>query len=371
MIRITRYFLLFFFLPVNSVGQSNTTKIDSVINAQFFQKNFNGNAEVIKDGKVIYKKSLGTADFAKHTPLKENSVFYLGSMSKQFTAMCIMILKSRGQLNYDDLVIKYIPKFPFPNISIRHLLTHSSGINDYINLNYEQWQKYHNATDKDVIKIIKENYDTLKFQPGSAFFYSNSNYAILVNIIEIISKSTYPDFIRKNIFRSLNMKESFIKIEKRAFQKGVKGYIKNDSLTSYELPDSLNSLFGSPTAKIIGGGGIFSTLSDLYKWDQALYTNKLVSNTIINEAFTPYTFNNGTESKYGFGWNIYHRNNGDTVVRHAGQFTGYLSIITRNITRRETIILLTNLTGKEDISNLVTLMTQIENILESKEQNSR
>jgi CubicO group peptidase (beta-lactamase class C family) len=162
------------------------------------------------------------------------------------------------------------------------------------------------------------------------------------------------------------MKHTFIKTDKKALKEGVKGYIRNDSLKSYELPDTLNSLFGSPTFRIIGGGGIFSTVADLYKWDQALFTNKLVPTSIIMEAFTPYKFNSGTLGKYGFGWNIYHRNNGDTVVRHAGQFTGYLSIITRNITRRETILLLTNVTGNEDVSTLIALMTQIENILERK-----
>jgi CubicO group peptidase (beta-lactamase class C family) len=346
-------------------AQTTAKKIDSVIRAQYTINTFNGNVEVIRKGRVLYKNSFGKADFQKNTTLNLNSVFYLGSMSKQFTAMCIMILKSRGLLQYDDNVKKYIAEFPFQNITIRHLLTHSSGINDYINLDSAQWQKYPKAMDKDISNILKERFDTLKFQPGSSFLYSNSNYAILVQIIEIISGMTYSQFISKNVFQPLKMQQSFIKTDKNVSKKAVVGYIKNDSTKMYELPDTLNSLFGSPTFKIIGGGGVFSSVGDLYKWDQALYTEKLVPNAILKEAFTPYTFVNGTKSKYGFGWNIYYRDNGDTVMRHAGQFIGYLSLITRNVTRKEAIILLTNFTGEGDINNLVSLMTQIESILEN------
>ncbi|KGO96704.1 hypothetical protein Q767_03070 [Flavobacterium enshiense DK69] len=355
-------------LSTRFYGQNPEHKIDSVITAQFNEGKFNGNIEVIKNNAVIYRNSLGYSDFTSAKKLNKNSVFYLGSLSKQFTAMCIMILKSKGKLQYDDPVIKYLPDFPFKTVTIRHLLTHSSGMNDYITLNEEQWKKYPNATDKDVVRMLKEDFDTLRFQPGESFFYSNTNYSILVNIIEKVSKKSYPEFIHSSVFKRLGMGHSFIKTEKNAYKKGVKGYIKNDSQNRYELPDSLNGLFDSPTAKIIGGGGVFSTLDDLYKWDKALYSNKLLPKTILEEAFMPYTFSNGTKGRYGFGWNVYHRDNGDIVVRHAGQFTGYLSVITRNITRKETIIILTNVTGNNDTSNFITLMTNIETILETSEK---
>ncbi len=280
---------------------------------------------VIKDGKKIYNKGIGLANLEDSKKITPNTDFYLASVSKEFTAMAIMILHDRGKLKFDDHITKYLPGFPAygKDITIRNLLTHTSGIPDYYELlgyNHD----FSGITNKNVWDLLVK-LDSLHFKPGTKYEYSNSGYVLLSMIVERISKVPFGKFMKKNIFEKLGMKNTIVytplitTITTRAI-----GYSK-DSTGNYRKND-----YNQFTT---GAGGIFSSTNDLFKWDQSLYTNKLVRKSTLDEAFTNQKLNDGTEINYGFGWMIGKFNDGKLkgieYIYHTGALDGFRNTILR------------------------------------------
>lgn len=307
-------------------AQYKADKIDEFMTLCYNSGQFNGTVLVAENGEVIYKKAFGFADLKTKESLKIDYAFYLGSVSKQFTAMAIMMLAERQKLNYDEALVKYFPEFPSwaKHVTIRHLMTHTSGIPDY----FELITAEPDMTNHDVLNALVV-VDSLHFDPGDQYEYSNSNYALLAMIVEKASGQPFHIFLKKNIFAPLEMSSSLVydeskpKIKRRAI-----GY------TPFGEKDDYNLL-------TVGAGGIFSTVNDLFKWDQALYTEKLVSQSTLNEAFTPHKLNNDSTSNYGFGWAI-RGDEGDKWVEHFGALAGFRTYIGRQLKDKNTVILLTN-----------------------------
>lgn len=326
---------------------------------------FNGNVLVAKQGKVIYQQALGYADYNTKRLLNDSSVFELASVSKQFTAMGIMILKERGLLSYDDNIKKFFPNIPYDNITIRNLLTHTSGLPAYEDQFEKNWDHKKIAFNKDMVEMLQKIKDTLFFKPGSKFKYSNTGFALLASIIEKVSGSAYNDFMAKNIFQPLGMTHTFIYNIRRSTYKipanYALGFTYSDSLKRYILPDSLSKLdFVFYLDGIVGDGCVNSTTGDLLKWDRALYSNKLVSKSALNEMLSPLVqiSSSDTINFYGFGVMVQLKTPRGKIITHDGGWPGYATNITRFIDQDETIIILSN-----NESNMGFMLAAVESIL--------
>jgi CubicO group peptidase (beta-lactamase class C family) len=288
---------------------------------------------VIKDGRVVFAKGYGLADVEQKIPCETNTNFRLASVTKQFTAMAIMILAERKKLSLDERLTDFFPEFPVygRQINVRHLLTHTSGLADYEDLIPKGTQMP--VLDQDVLRILMREDKTL-FAPGSKYKYSNSGYSLLALIVEARSGNTFAAFLKENIFRPLKMngtlayEQGFAVVPNRAFGYSAKG-------GGFERTDQ------SLTSSVLGDGGIYSSVVDLANWDQALYTRKLVSAKMMKLAFTPGPATEHPETGYGFGWFI-GKYRGLKEVWHSGNSIGFTTRIARYPEKKMTIIILAN-----------------------------
>ncbi len=328
--------------PEGALDNADIRKIDKTLHRLYIQKKFNGNILIGKEGKILYNKSFGIADYRTMKPLQSDSQFKLASVSKQFTAMAIMILKERGKLNYDDDIRTYLPEMPYEGITIRHLLTHTSGLPEH----EKHWMKGEwpeNAdlpTNDDVIIWFTKYKNPLSFPPGSRFKYCNTGYAVLGSIIEKASGTTYDAFLKENIFTPLDMRHSIVLLpyKEQDLPNRVYGYKCFRCKTDFKMNDF------SKFDGVVGHDGVYSTTEDLYKWDQALYTEKLVTESTLKEAFSRPVLANGSKTKYGFGWEI-SRDKPNKIVSHYGGWMGFRTAIERDVTQKIVIIILTNSTN--------------------------
>lgn len=340
---------LLLLLPVVTAAQKNESQVlKEFMQGQHDYFRFNGNVLVAKNGKIIYQQALGYADYNSKRMLNDSSVFELASLSKQFTAMGVMILKEKKQLNYDDKVIKFFPGFPYDNITIRHLLTHSSGLPAYEDQFAKYWDHKKIADNNDVLEMLGQRKDTLFFPPGTKWRYSNTGYAVLAAIIAKVSGMDYNQFMMKYIFQPLGMNHSFIYNSRRSTGKipsnYALGFVYSDSLKKYVLPDDLLRYdYVYYLDGVVGDGCVNSTTGDLFKWDQALYSNNLVSKASLDEMLSPQmqTSLRDTTSFYGFGVMIQKTPTGN-IISHTGSWPGYATSITRLVNDNETIIFLAN-----------------------------
>ena len=283
---------------------------------------------IIQNGQPILVKTFGMANIEKGAPVTPQSNFRLASVTKQFTAMCIMMLAERGKLNYDMHLTDIFPDFPEygKDITIRHILQHTSGLVAYEDLIPDTATVQ--VLDADVLQMMKEQ-DSTYFEPGSTYRYSNTGYAVLAMIVEKLSGLTFPKFLEQNIFRPLDMKNSV------AFVNGVNQVPHRAFGYTVHADDSVEFTDQSITSAVLGDGGIYSSLDDLFKWDQALYTDKLVSKETLQQAFIPNLKN------YGFGWRI-DTYKGHRRIHHTGSTRGFRNVIQRFPDDRFTVIVLTN-----------------------------
>lgn len=345
-----KIFLLLLLFPVIATAQQDHAQLISrFMKGQHDYFRFNGNVLVAENGKIIYQDALGYADYNTRRMLNNNSVFELASLSKQFTAMGIMICKEKGLLNYDDKVIKFFPLFPYSNITIRQLLTHTSGLPGYEEQFEKNWDHTQIATNKYIPILLAQQHDTLFFAPGTKWKYSNTGYTMLASIIERVSGMSFTDFMKKNIFKPLGMEHTFIYNTRRSLKKipdnYALGFVYSDSLHRYILPDSLPKFdYVYYLDGIVGDGCVNSTTGDLFKWDRALYGNKLVSKAVLDEMLSPLvpTSPRDTTNFYGFGVMVQPHTDKGKVISHSGGWPGYITYFSRFIDSNQTIIILSN-----------------------------
>ncbi len=288
---------------------------------------------VIQDGKKIYEKCHGDANIAEKIPITPETNFELASDSKQFTAMAIMMLKEEGKLEYSDHLSKFLPEFKDVGreITIAHLLHHTAGLKDY----FDVWDKHGKGeiTARRVMELLAKQ-DKLRFAPGEKYEYSNSGYMVLAQVIEKVSGKRYAEFLREKIFAPLKMEDSEVFDETHP-------KIKHGAACYKHTREGWEKIKHDDWDNVYGDGSIRSTLNDLYKWDQALYTEKLIKASTLETAFTSGKLNDGSDTGYGFGWEIdtYHR---ATVVSHSGEWLGYENFIYRIPEWNFTVIFLSN-----------------------------
>ena len=301
--------------PFNIVlGQSLETKIDSLILTEFNDKNGPGGVFMVaQNGKTIYQKAFGKANLESDVDLSPDNVFQLGSMTKQFTAIAVLMLEEQNKLNVKEPVSKYIPDYPLGSrITIHHLLTHTSGIKDFTKMKSLQDIAQKDMTPKMMVDFFKN--EPADFAPGEKFDYNNSGYVLLGYIIELVSGETYENFIKKHIFEKVGMNQSYYASDRQVIHKRAYGYHKkeygyvNKTVINFSVPFS--------------SGSLMSTANDMLKWQNALNQNLLLSAEKTRKVFTKYKLNNGEESTYGYGWHL-KEINGTPTREHGGNIFGF------------------------------------------------
>jgi N-acyl-D-amino-acid deacylase len=315
-------------------------KLDSVLSVLNNTERFNGTALYAENGKILYKKAFGVDDIRTGRPLQTNSSFNLASVSKQFVAVCILKLAEQGKLGLDDPIKKYIPEIPYDSVTIRNLLTHTSGIPEY----FEPYQVYRGTldtlTNEGLILMLARHHPAPDFSPGTQWRYCNTNYVLLAGLIERVSHQTLPDFFRQWIATPLGLKESYVYhlLMPAVPANHVYGFTRING--KKELFDLIN------TDGVTGDGNIYSSVEDLYLWEQSLYTDKLLKKETLAEAFQPVKLKNGKTYPYGFGWGIVKENES---FSHTGSWQGFKNLICRDITHKRTLIVLSSGTSPDAI----------------------
>ena len=284
---------------------------------------------VLRDGEPVVRAGYGMSDMEAHTPATATTNYRLASVTKQFTAASILLLAEDGRLKLDDRVRKWLPSLPkaAEPITIRHLLTHTSGLIDYEDVIPETFKPQ--LHDADVLRLL-ESQDRTYFKPGSSYRYSNSGYALLALIVERASGRTFATFLRERIFQPLGMSNTV------AYEEGV-STVSNRAFGHTQEQGRWNRTDQSQTSAVLGDGGIYSSIDDLAKWDAALYDGRLLRPSSLQAAFTPATHTDDPEVEYGFGWRI----TGETLW-HSGETVGFRNVIVRYPKRHLTVVVLTN-----------------------------
>jgi len=284
---------------------------------------------VLRDGQPVVRASYGLADLEAHTPATPETNYRLASVTKQFTAACILLLAEDGRITLDDRGRKWLPSLPkaAETVTIRHLLTHTSGLIDYEDVVPEIFAAQ--LHDADVLRLL-ETQDRTYFRPGTGYRYSNSGYALLALIVQRASGKTFATFLRERIFQPLGMHNTV------AYEEGI-STVNNRAFGYTEEAGRWNRTDQDQTNAVLGDGGIYSSIDDLGKWDAALYDGRLLHPSSLRAAFTPATHTDDPEIEYGYGWRI----TGETLW-HSGETRGFRNVIVRYPKRHMTVVVLTN-----------------------------
>ncbi len=323
-------------------GQTKTEQLDELLNLYTEYGQFNGSVLVSEKGEVIYKRGFGMANMEWDIPNQSNTKHRLGSITKQFTAMLILQLVEQGKLKLDVPIVTYLPDYPKSSgekITIHHLLTHTSGIPNYTSFpNFFKNESRNPYSPQEFVKVFADS--TLDFTPGEKFSYSNSGYFLLGVIIEKVTGKSYEEVLQENILVPLKMNDTGFDHHNVILKNRATGYERRGN--SYINADYLD--MSIPYA----AGSMYSTVEDLYLWDQALYTEQILPRKYTDLLFTPYIPAFG--SHYGYGWVIGKAPIGKTkdslnVVNHGGGINGFNTLITRVPSDKNLIVLLNNTGG--------------------------
>lgn len=313
-IRLQFLIVLIFSIQL-AVAQTIESKIDSLLLPMFEEDEPGGVFLVSKDCEPIYRKAFGKSNIELDVNMTPDNVFQIGSITKQFTAIAIMILEEQGKLKVSDLISKYIPDYPNGNnITIHHLLTHTSGIKDFTKMKSIMSIAKRDMAPKELVDFFKN--EPVDFEPGEQFFYNNSGYVVLGYIIELVSGNTYKDFIETNIFEKLEMNNSRYASDREIVKNRAYGY-HNKGMFTNKMPVSLSIPYAS--------GSLMSSVDDMLKWQNAINDKLLLNEKTLQKVFTNYTLNNGDSINYGYGW---HLKNIDGVPtrEHGGSIFGFKSM---------------------------------------------
>jgi CubicO group peptidase (beta-lactamase class C family) len=320
---------------IQPIDSSKIVHIDSLLAKTLKKYRFNGNALVALEGFPIFKYSNGYADLYQKTKLDYNTVFQIASVSKSFTAMAVLILHQRGKLNLDDTVKHYLPDFPFDNITIRQMMQHTAGMQNYMYYVDHHWEKDKAINNQDVLNLVNAHNPQLNFRPGRRHLYSNTGYAMLALLVEHVSGKPFYTFVNDEIFVPLRMQHTF------AWNPSVIDTISNIATGFTRRGWRYRKYEHNPLDEVLGDKSIYTTAEDLLQWDRALYNNRLISDSLMQAAFTKAKSSRGREYDYGFGWRL-KEIDGKKVVYHNGLWNGFTATLTRYVEDEMTIILLSN-----------------------------
>ncbi|HXU39930.1 MAG TPA: serine hydrolase [Blastocatellia bacterium] len=321
-----------------SSASAQTDKVDDYVKAQMDLQKIPGlSIAVVRNGEIVKAKGYGLANVELNVPAKPETVYQSGSMGKQFTATAVMMLVEEGKIALDDKISKYFSdsaeSWPesWNDITVRNLLTHTAGTTDYP----KDFDFRRDYTEAELLK--KAQAIPLAFAPGEKWSYSNIGYVTLGILISKVSGKFYGEFLQERIFKPLGMtstriiNEADIVPNRAAGYRMVKGELKNQEWVS-------------PSMNTTADGSLYLTVLDVAKWDAALYAQKLLKRSSLDQMWTPVKLNNGNTRPYGFGW-AFGDVGGHKVIEHGGAWQGFTSHIARYVDERLTVIVLTNRAG--------------------------
>ena len=341
------------FPPGENKDNANEQKVDALFARWNKSRTPGAVVIVIQRGKVLLKKGYGLADLETKRRITPDTAFRLASLTKQFTAMAVMILEDRGQLKYGDPLSKFFPEFPpyAQTVTVRHLLNHTAGFPESDDLWPQDARVDHDwprssktkpnsfePTSKETLNLLAQVKE-LCFTPGAKYQYSNSGYVILGQIVEKVSGQSLGQFFEENIFRQLGMKRSVLDDDTRPKLLNVATSYKRDKGVYKDIDYT-------PLNRIYGEDNIFTTVEDMYKWDQALYTEQLVKAATFKEGITPGRLNDGRPTEYGFGWWL-GKVLGLDAMFHDGSWVGFRTHILRFPSEHFTVVVLANVSELE------------------------
>ena len=328
--------------PAPSVLSEPEIKVRILLDKYFMQRyrheNFNGVVLISHNGRPIYKQTFGYTDLTTKQQLKENTPFELASVSKTFTATAVMRLADQNYISLDDPVKLYFPDFPYEAVTIRHLLTHRSGLPDYVYMdNNYITDRVHYMNNIDVVHIFDKKKAPLLFFPNSKFEYSNSNYAILAAVVQQVTGIKFQTYMRDSIFLPLGMYDSFV--------------FDFEDTTQHDYART-HDAFGQKLKDVcfdgaVGDKGVYSTADDMLRWDNALRTGRVLSEETQEESykprsFEPESFANSEVKNYGYGWRMARSADGSNIIYHNGWWHGNNNVFARDLKDNITIIILGN-----------------------------
>lgn len=315
-------------------------KIDEVMKELHRTRGFNGNVLVAKKGKIVYENAIGWADYLHRDSLKLSSQFELASVTKTMTSTAILMLMERGKLTLNDDVKKFFPDFPYDGVTIRLLLTHRSGMMNYVYFIDDIYRSQHlnqrkGLTNAEAMKMIAD-YKPRPFNvPNKRFLYNNSNFMVLGAIIEKVSGVSYADFMKQNVFAPASMVHTHV-YSKAVYDKIPVDVVGHDR-GQWRYSVAQNFLDGP-----VGDKGIYSTVGDLFLFDRALRAGRLLKQATLDSAYVPRNPMVHGHFSYGYGWRTFTAP-GQQVIYHTGWWHGFRHIYLRDMKNDITIVLLTNL----------------------------
>jgi CubicO group peptidase (beta-lactamase class C family) len=293
----------------------------------------NGMVLVAKNGEIVYEKYTGFRNPRAHSDsITPTTPFHLASVSKTITAMAVLKLCQEGKLNIDDSLAKYLPGFPLTGITVRSLLNHRSGLPNYVHyMERLGWNKKQFITNQDVLDFIIARHDDIDIgPPNRRFSYSNTNYALLALLIEKVSGKSYGEYLQTTFFVPLGMKDTYV-FTRADSARSLPSYFYNGRQYAFDFLDF-----------VYGDKNIYSTVRDLLKFDQALYSGTLLNKQMLTEAYTPYSFEKPGTHNYGLGWRMLLLKNGKKIIYHNGWWHGNRTAFYRLLDENVTIIALCN-----------------------------
>ncbi|MEH6304938.1 serine hydrolase domain-containing protein [Olivibacter sp. CPCC 100613] len=328
-------------------------EVDAFMQKLHKKSAFNGNVLVAKKGKIIYENAFGWADYLRKDSLKIRSQFELASVSKPLTATGILLLVQEGKLKLDQQVKAFFPDFPYEGITVRMLLTHRSGLINYVYFTDDLWpDKKKGMTNMDVMKILAERKPAPYAKPDTRFHYNNSNFMILGAIIEKVSGQSFTVFMQENIFKPAGMKNTHV-YSKADYEKIPTDVVGHDKVWRRSVVQNFHD---GP----VGDKGIYSTVEDLFLFDRAMREGRLINQSWQDSAYAPHN----TKSikgvfNYGFGWRTFEQGK-EHVVYHTGWWHGFKNLYVRDLKNDVTIVLLSNmangsLTHLDDLFKIVNM----------------
>lgn len=341
---------------VQDISDDEIFFIQDTITQYLLAQRYNGSILVARNGQVLLSRSFGFADFRDHTPLHQETPFQLASITKTFTAAAVLMLQQENKLNIDNDVTEYIPEFPWPGITVRQLLNHTAGLQNYMWMIERYWNKSVRPNNEDMLQLFLKYPRGLNFRPGSRFGYSNTGYAFLGLLIERVSGKSYAEFMQQKIFDPLELNHTFVynphcsipMTNNRAFGFRRWGW------RHIVIPDVHHD-------GVMGDKGIYSNVHDLFKWDRAINNGMLLPDSIWQEAFEYTRLRNNRTVRYGMGWRLqsYMDNH---VAHHPGRWNGFRTSLKRFLDDDVTLIMLSN--NSRDITHMI---NRVQNIVFHKE----
>lgn len=317
--------------------KNNNKKLDAYFSEIHKKRNYNGNVLIAEKGKIIYEGTFGWADYLHRDSLKIDSKFQLASVSKPMTATAILMLMEEGKLKLSQTVDEFFPEFPYKGITVEMLLSHRSGLNNYVYFTDKIWkEKYKGMTNLDVIRLYAEHKPAPYFPPNRQFHYNNTNFMLLSAIVAKVSGMEFEDFMQQNIFKPSGMKNTAV-YSTAKYEKIPVDVVGHDRVWRRSVRQDF---LDGPT----GDKGVYSTIEDLFLFDRALRDGRLLKQQTLDSAYTPHSKLQSNYFGYGLGWRMYvDSTRKEHVIYHTGWWHGFRHIYLRDMKRDITIVILSNL----------------------------